>query len=79
MEGKRWRVICGESISCGSGDWRRVGRRSWMTRSARTAISIEPAKVRGGACFFPVSVSVRLVLAVPHHWLVGCLDEVLIL
>lgn len=34
VEGKRWRLMCGERISCGSGDIRSVGRLSWRIRIA---------------------------------------------
>ena len=34
VEGKRWRVICGERISGGRGEASRVGRRDWRTRRA---------------------------------------------
>jgi hypothetical protein len=34
VEGKRWRVICGERISCGRGDCSKVGMRSWRMRRA---------------------------------------------
>lgn len=34
MEGKRWREICGERISCGRGEARRVGRRDCRIRRA---------------------------------------------
>jgi hypothetical protein len=36
VEGKRWRVICGERISCGRGDCSKVGMRSWRMRRAIT-------------------------------------------
>ena len=34
MLGKRWRLICGLSTSCGSGVARRFGRRDWRIRRA---------------------------------------------
>jgi hypothetical protein len=38
VEGKRWRVICGDRISCGRGDWRRVGMCSWRILRARSLL-----------------------------------------
>jgi hypothetical protein len=39
VEGKRCRVICGDRISWGSGETRRVGRLSWRIRRAGVEIS----------------------------------------
>ena len=36
VEGKRWSEMLGDKISCGKGDCRRVGRRSWRMRRAIT-------------------------------------------
>ena len=34
VDGERWRLMCGERMSCGSGDTKRVGSRSWRTLMA---------------------------------------------
>jgi hypothetical protein len=34
VEGKRCRVMRGERMDCGGGDWRRVGRWAWRMRRA---------------------------------------------
>lgn len=56
MEGKRCRVICGERICCGRGDWRRVGRWDWRIRRAvvqecQVSRALLPVKIvrEGGA------------------------------
>lgn len=61
MEGKRWRVICGERISCGRGEARRVGRRDWRMRRAKReeAVSVKSAWWRGGGDVLLPSFSVR--------------------
>lgn len=49
MEGKRWSVMCGESISVGRGEWRRVGMREWRVSIAMSGVS--EVQGRGGTGF----------------------------
>lgn len=62
VEGKRWREMLGDRISCGKGDCRRVGRRSCKTRRAlpsRVSLAISVKKwtpsllTRGRYSLFP--------------------------